>query len=52
MKVKVVQLSEPHVMRVLSFPTPERTPKTTANDMKARRLKETPCSELPHATPS
>ena len=40
MKVKVVQLSEPHVMRVLSFPTPERTPKTTANDVKARGLKE------------
>jgi hypothetical protein len=41
MKVKVVQLSEPHVVRVLSFPTPERTPKTTADDVKARRLKET-----------
>ena len=41
MKVKVVQLSEPHVMRVLRFPTPERTPETTANDVKARQLKET-----------
>ena len=39
MKVKVVHLSEPHVMRVLRFPTPERTPETTANDVKARRLK-------------
>ena len=41
MKVKVVQLSEPHVMRLLSFPTPERTLETTANDVKARQLKET-----------
>ena len=40
MKVKVVQWSEPHVMRVLSFPTPERTHKTTSNDVKARGLKE------------
>jgi hypothetical protein len=40
MKVKVVQLSEPHVMRVLSFPTPKRTAKTTANDVKARGLRE------------
>jgi hypothetical protein len=39
MKVKVVHLSEPHVMTVLSFSTPERTPKTMANDVKARRLK-------------
>ena len=29
MEVKVVKLSAPHVMRVLSFPTPERT---TVND--------------------
>ena len=40
MKVKVVQLSEPHVMRVSSFPTPERTAKTTANEVKARGLRE------------
>ena len=40
MKVKVVQLSEPHVMRVLSFPTPERAPKTTSNDVKARGLRD------------
>ena len=40
MKVKVVQLSEPHVMGILSFPTPERTPKTTSNDVKARGLEE------------
>ena len=40
MKVKVVHLSVPPVMRVLSFPTPERTPKTAANDVKARRLKD------------
>jgi len=40
MKVKVVQSSESHVMRLLSFLTPERTPKTTANEVKARELKE------------
>ena len=40
MKVKVVQLSESHVMRVLSFPTPGRTAKTTVNEMKARGLRE------------
>ena len=40
MKVKVVHLSEPHVMRVLSFPTPERARKTTSNDVKAHTLKE------------
>ena len=40
MKVKVVQLSEPHVMRVPNFPTPERARKTTSNEVKARGLKE------------
>ena len=40
MKVKVVKLSEPHVMGVLSFPTPERTPKTTVNETKTRGVKE------------
>ena len=36
MKMKVVQLSESHVMRVSSFPTPGRTAKTAANEVKAR----------------
>ena len=40
MKVKVVQLSDTHVMRVLNFCTPERTSKATPNKMKTRRLKE------------
>jgi len=40
MKVKVVQLSDTHVMRVLNFCTPERTSKATSNKMKTRRLKE------------
>jgi len=40
MKVKVVQLSESHVMRVSSFPTPGRTAKTTVNEVKARGLRE------------
>ena len=40
MKVKVVQLSDTHVMRVRSFCTPERTSKATLNKMKTRRLKE------------
>ena len=39
MKVKVVQLSDTHVMRVLNFCTPERTSKATPNKMKTRRLK-------------
>ena len=39
MKVKVVQLSDTHMMRVLSFCTPERTSKATPNKMKTRRLK-------------
>ena len=45
MKVKVVQLSEPHVMRVLSFPTPERTPKTMPNVRNAERAerRQHPC---------
>ena len=34
MEVKVVKLSAPHVMRVLSFPTPERTPRTTVNPQR------------------
>jgi hypothetical protein len=33
-------LSESHVMRVSSFPTPERAPKTTSNEVKARGLRE------------
>ena len=40
MRVKVVQLSDTHVMRVPSFCTPERTSKATSNKMKTRRLKE------------
>ena len=40
MRVKVVQLSDTHVMRVLSFCAPERTSKATSNKMKTRRLKE------------
>jgi len=40
MKVKVVQLSESHVMRVSCFPTPGRTAKTTVNEVKARGLRE------------
>ena len=40
MKVKIVHLSEPHVMGLLSFLSPERAPETTANDVKARGLKE------------
>lgn len=46
MKVKIVQWSERHVMGVLSLSTLERTPKTAANAMKARGLKEKICSEL------
>ena len=40
MEVKVVKLSAPHVMRVPSFPTPERTPETTVNATKTRGVKE------------
>ncbi len=40
MEVKVVRLSAPHVMRLLSFPTPERTPRTTVNATKTRGVKE------------
>ena len=40
MEVKVVKLSAQHVMRVLSFPTPERTPRTTVNATKTRGVKE------------
>ena len=40
MKVKVVQLSDTHMVRVLSFCTPERTSKATSNKMKTRTLKE------------
>ena len=40
MKVKVVQLSDTHVMRVLNFCTPERTSKATPNKTKTRRVKE------------
>ena len=40
MEVKVVKLSAPHVLRVLSFPTPERTPRTTVNATKTRGVKE------------
>lgn len=40
MEVKVVKLSAPHVMRVLSFPTLERTPRATLNATKTRGVKE------------
>ena len=40
MKVKVVKLSEPHTMGVLSFPTPERTPEMTVNETKTRGIKD------------
>ena len=40
MEVKVVKSSAPHVMRVLSFPTLERTPKTTVNATKTRGVKK------------
>ena len=51
MKVKVVRLSKSHVMILLSLPSPERTPETTANEMRTRGIKEkhiSSCSTRSH----
>ena len=49
MEVKVVKLSAPHVMRVLSFPTPERTPRTTVNATESAWSQREICLKPSHA---
>ena len=52
MKVKVVQLSDTHMVRVLSFCTPERTSKATSNKIKTRRRQRKACLKPSHAISS